>query len=53
MVASSLIGSSALINIFQRVNGIIHISARLCGDRHPAQRNVWRAGRSQLGAYLY
>jgi hypothetical protein len=32
------------INIFQRVNGVIHVCARLCGYRHPSQRKVWRAG---------
>jgi len=38
-------GLQRIINIFQRVNGVIHVSARLCGYRHPLQRNVWRACR--------
>jgi hypothetical protein len=45
-------GFQRSINIFQRVNGIVHVSARLCGCCHPLQGNIWRAGRGQLGAYL-
>jgi len=41
------------INIFQRVNGVIHIGASPCGNHHPVQRNVWRTGRGQLVAHLY